>query len=175
MRKLENTWTCNFRLRKVVKIYNQHDFWQVQTLIIWKFCPLFLIKMRLEGSTVKSVFFLLFYAGNFYCCMLETWKMMKIQFYVTKGSQSGWNTCRNDMRHIFSDFSSTSHKKAWTCFGGSFSWFCCSCEGVCLSAPYTEISNLKNVVFGYKKGWKGVKYIPKCHQSYFKTFLLNIS
>ena len=40
---------------------------------------------------------------------------------------------------------------------------------------YTEISNLKNVVFGYKKGWKDVKYIPKCHQSYFKIFLLNIS
>ena len=110
-----------------------------------------------------------------YCFMLETWKMMKIQFYVTKGSQSGWNTCRNDMRHIFSDFSSTSHKKAWTCFGGRFSWFCFSCEGVCLSALYTEISNLKNVVFGYKKGWKDVKYIPKCHQSYFKIFLLNIS
>ena len=64
MRKLENTWTCNFRLRKVVKIYNQHDFWQVQTLIIWKFCPSFLIKIRLEGSTIKSVIFFTVLSGN---------------------------------------------------------------------------------------------------------------
>ena len=33
----------------------------------------------------------------------------------------------------------------------------------------------ENVVFGYKKWWKCVKYIPKHHQSYFKSFLLNIS
>ena len=77
MRKLENTWTCNFRLRKVVKLYNQHDFWQVQTLIIWKFCPSFLIKIRLEGSTIKSVIFF-----TVLCWKLKKW--WKYSFMLQK-------------------------------------------------------------------------------------------
>ena len=71
MRKLENTWTCNFRLRKVVKIYNQHEF-----------CPSFLIKMRLEGSTVKSVIFF-----TVLCWKLEKW--WKYNFMLQKVVKMG--------------------------------------------------------------------------------------